>query len=601
MSLSHPTSNSVCDKSDLDGDTLSATTLNSIESHLHQPQHVFEEPNDVEVTHPADVASEKALSRKSTKLEDKLSKVHDNILPIRELIICFLSLSCSLFVSFCDQSSVTIALPIIAQDLNAADSINWAGTASLLANTVCQVLYGRLSDIYGRKSILLVSILILFAANLLCGFASSGPEFYVFRALAGIGAGGIQSLTMVITSDSVSLKERGKYQGILGTSVGLGNVVGPLVMGALLKHSTWRTFYRIFPGIILFMFLIDFFFVKGNPKKELNSVLSNKQKLLKIDYVGIFLACAGLVLILVPLNGGGTTFAWNSTIVIVMFCVGGACLVVFVIYELKVPELPMIPLSAMKSVTLSILLGSNFLFGAGYYGFFFIVPYYFQIVKSYSAMQTAVLYIPMLLTQSFMSTLAGTTMSFTGHYIYIIAFGYIVWVCGLGTTLKWDLDTLKGLIVGSQILIGTGAGFIFQPSIVAIQANCKKSQRAVIIGFRNVVRSFGGAFGIAVASLIVSNSLEKQIKAQLKANTLPAEFLQYTKVHVFTHPNLSGFTADQVTVVHQMYMTSLKNAFYFFIALLALALLTCLVVKDDGLHCIDEAKPTKSTEKSPEV
>lgn len=602
MNVIEPRSNDFSDRKEYDNDTNSSTTVDSTEiQETVNPQEIFTNSTEEMAIHPEDAISEKALSRKSTKLEDKLSNVHDNMLPIKELIICFLTLSCSLFVSFCDQSSVTIALPLIARDLNAADSINWAGTASLLANTVCQVLYGRISDIYGRKNILLVSILILFAANLLCGFASSGPEFYFFRALAGIGAGGIQSLTMVITSDSVSLKERGKYQGILGTSVGLGNVVGPLVMGALIEHSTWRTFYRIFPGIILFMFVIVFFFVKSKPQKELNSVLSNKQKLLKIDYVGILLSCAGLVLILVPMSGGGITFAWNSTIVIVMFCIGGLCLVVFVVYELKVPELPMIPISAMKSITLTILLLSNFLFGAGYYGFFFMMPYYFQIVKGYSAMKTAILYIPMLLTQSFMSTLAGTTMSFTGHYIYIIGFGYIVWVCGLGSTLKWDLNTQQGLIVGSLVMVGTGAGFIFQPSIVAIQANCKKAQRAVIIGFRNVLRSFGGAFGIAVASLIVSNSFEKQIKAQLEANILPVSFLQYTKLHVFTHPDMTGFTVEQVIIVRQMYMTSIMNAFYFFLALLVAALFTCFVVKDDGLHCIDEAKPTKSSEKSESV
>lgn len=536
---------------------------------------------------------ERALSRKSTKLEDKLAQVHDNILPMKQLIVCFLSLSCSLFVSFCDQSSAAIALPLIAKDLNAADSINWAGTASLLANTVCQVLYGRLSDIYGRKNILLVSIVILLVANLLCGFAKSGPEFYVFRALAGIGAGGIQSLTMVIASDSVTLRERGKYQGILGTSVGMGNIVGPLVMGALTEKSTWRDFYRIFPGIIALTFVIVCIFVKGNQSKQLNSVLTPRQKLMKIDYGGMFLSCAGLVLLLVPLSGGGSTFRWDSTLVIVMFVVGGLCIVAFAIYELKVPELPMIPLTAMKSATLSILLVSNFLFGAGYFGFFYVIPYYFQIVRGYSPMRSAVLLIPMLTVQSFMSTVAGTLMSITGHYIYIIAFGYSIWLTGLCVTLKWGTDSSIGLITGTLIMIGTGAGFIFQPSIVAIQANCKKSQRAVIIGFRNVLRSFGGAFGIAVSSLVISNTLNNSINKEMSTGFLPQSFLLNMKSHVFSHPDYSGFSPQQILHVKQMYMDSIKDSSYFLIPLLALSLLTCVVIRDNGLHCIDEPKEEK--------
>lgn len=531
---------------------------------------------------------EQTLSRKSTRLEDRLAKVHDNILPFKELIICFLALSCSLFVSFCDQSGVTIALPEIAKDLNAADSINWAGTASLLANTVCQVLYGRLSDIYGRKSMLLVSILILFAANLLCGFATIGPEFYFFRALAGIGAGGIQSLTMVIASDSVTLSERGKYQGILGTSVGLGNIVGPLVMGSLVDSSTWRNFYRIFPGIIAVTFFVVFFVVKGK-RGEQNSVLTNKQKLMKIDYVGMFFASAGLVLILVPLSGGGTTFPWNSALVIAMFALGGFCLVVFAIYELKVPELPMIPLKALNNATLSILLVSNFLFGAAYYGFFFIVPYYYQLVRGFTPMRSAVLLIPLLIIQSVMSTVAGTLMSISGHYIYILYLGYSVWLSGIGMTFKWDLDTLVGYITGTLLLIGTGAGFIFQPSIVAIQANCKKSQRAVIIGFRNVLRSFGGAFGIAICSLIVANSVINQAKIN-SSNELSVEFVQQLSKHIFSKPNLQGLNAEQVHAIKTIYMSSIRNSFYFLLPALAVCLMTCFVVKDDGLHCIDEAK-----------
>lgn len=552
---------------------------------LNNEVDIDEETGDDENEYDDDVQENEHI------LERKLGDQHVNLLPRRKLIICLLGMSVSLFTCFCDQTSVTIALTKIGDDLHATDSINWAGTSSLLANCVCQVLFGRLADIFGRKHMLIACLGLLCLANMLCGFAQTGPQFYIFRAFAGIGAGGAQSLLMVIVSDIVTLKQRGKYQGILGACVGLGNAAGPVIMAAYVEHATWRDFYRTLPPIIAVVMLVVYFFVDGNKKLQANSVLSTREKLRKIDYYGVFFSAAGLTLLLIPISGGGSTYAWDSTLVIVMFCVGGACILAFLLVEWKVPELPMIPLYIFKNLSLSVILFTTFLYGMVYFGFIFIIPYYYQLVKGWSSMQSALLLLPLVLTQASMSTLAGSAISYMGHFLPVMYSGFAFWLTGIGMTVAWERDTSVAMIAGTLVVMGTGVGFIFQPTMVAAQANSMMAQRAVVISTRNVLRSFGGALGIATATLIITNTLLGEINKQLRESVLPHLFLYNLKQNIYTHADTTGLTAEQKKVVELMYMKSIKHVFYFMIPLIAICLVTTYFVKDKGLRCLDQKDP----------
>lgn len=546
-------------------------------------------------TEREDHIEDEQQEEKLKNLEEKLGDSHVNLLGTKKLVICLVGMSLSLFTCFCDQTSVTVALPYIAKDLNAADSINWSGTASLVANCVSQVLFGRFADIFGRKGMLLFSLALLMIANMLCGFAQTSVQFYVFRAFAGIGAGGAQSLTMVIVSDIVTLKQRGKFQGILGANVGLGSAIGPLVMGAYTEKLTWRYFYRTLPPIIALVIIIVYFVVENKKSK---SVLTVKEKLQKIDYYGIIFAMAGILLILIPINGGGSTYAWDSPIVISMFCVGGVCLIVFAIVEWKIPELPMIPPQLFKNRTLSILLTSTFLFGPAYFGFLFIVLYYFELVRGFSPMRSAVLLLPLVLTQATMSSFAGSVMSYIGHYLPIMYTGFLFWLTGCGMTIAWKEDTSIAYIAGNLIILGTGIGFIFQPTMVAAQANSKMSQRAVVISARNVVRSFGSALGIAFCSLIITNSLIKEMKAKRVQDGLPAAFLENFKTHVFVRPDTSDLTVPQLKIIRSMYMSAIRNVFYFTVPLIAICLISTFFCEDHGLRSLDQLPEGKKDNES---
>lgn len=523
-------------------------------------------------------------------LENRLGDSHVNILPKKKLIICMLGMSVSLFAVFCDQTSVTVALPVIGRDLNAENTINWAGTSSLLANCVTQVLFGRFADIFGRKTMLLGCLGLLLLSNMLCGFAKTGPQFYVFRAFAGIGGGGSQCLAMVIVSDVVTLKQRGKYQGILGSNVALGNICGPLIMGAFVKRSSWRNFYRTLPPVIALVMVVVYFV--GNSKKdEQPSVLTGKEKFRKIDYYGLFFATAGLTLLLIPISGGGSTYAWNSTLVIVMFVLGGVLLLLFLLVEWKIPELPMIPLYIFKNGSLSLLLFTTFLYGMVYYGLLYIVAYYFQLVRGFTEMRSAILLLPLVIPQSVMSAVAGSIISHIGHFLPIMYAGYLFWLAGCGMTIAWNRHTSVAMMAGTLWLIGSGFGFIFQPTIVAAQANSTKAQRAVVISTRNVLRSFGGSLGIAISSLIITNSFIKEINKQLHEENLPHDYLYSLKNSIYARVDMSKLTSAQVELIRSMYMTAIRNVFYFYLPVIGLCFLSVFFVKDNGLRCLDERDP----------
>jgi MFS family permease len=266
--------------------------------------------------------------------------LHDqtNILPRGRLLIVFAGLAISLFISFVDQNGISVTLPTIAEDLHGENTISWAGTSSLIANTMFSVLYGRLSDIFGRKIVYLYALALLCIADLLCGLSQNAAMFYVFRGLAGVAGGGISSLAMIIVSDVVTLEQRGKYQGILGASLGLANVVGPFIAAAFILRSTWRGFFWMLSPLAACSIVVGYFLIPDSARKD-----SLRMNLKRIDYFGIVASSIGIIFLLIPISGGGSYFEWKSPMVIAMLVIGGLSLVAFFFIEWKVAVLPMLP------------------------------------------------------------------------------------------------------------------------------------------------------------------------------------------------------------------------------------------------------------------
>ena len=267
-----------------------------------------------------------------------------NILPFAKLRIVHATLAMAFFIAYADQNGVGVALPTIGKDLSAEDTIAWAGTSSLIANTVFQVLYGRLSDIFGRKNIYLSTIALLAVGEFLCATAQSAPALYVFRGLTGIATGGINSLTMAIVSDVVTLQKRGYYQGILGSFLGLGNIVGPFLSAAFIQHNSWRDFFFLIGPLAVVSGALSIFLLPPSPAKG-----NAWEKIKLIDWWGLLAGSIVTIFVLIPISGGGSYFPWASPMVISMLAVSGVAGIAFLLIEWRVARLPLMPRQSLGS------------------------------------------------------------------------------------------------------------------------------------------------------------------------------------------------------------------------------------------------------------
>ncbi|OKL60999.1 hypothetical protein UA08_03671 [Talaromyces atroroseus] len=477
-----------------------------------------------------------------------------NILPIGQLVIVFSGLAISLLICFIDQNGLSVALPSISKDLNAEDTISWAGTSSLIANAVCTVLYGRLSDIFGRKSVYISVLILLSVADLLCGLAVDPPMLYVFRAMAGIATGGITNMTMIIVSDVVTLQDRGKYQGILGSCVGLGNVIGPFIAAAFVERDSWRDIFYLLCPCAAVSAVVAWFLLPSKMRPE-----SMKSQVKKIDFMGTITSTIAIVFILIPISGGGLYFRWDSALVI---------------------------FSIFKRPVATTLLLQSFLLGAAYQSLLYYLPLYVQNARGWSPIQSAICSLPMVCFQSTLSILSGQYMSRLNRYHEVIFTGFALWCLGIGLTLLWDGSTPKSQLYGTLVLVGAGIGCTFQPTLVALQAHTPTSQRAVVISIRNFFRCTGGAVGLAISAAI--------LQSVLKAN-LPAGYEYLTRT-TYALPDQGSIPAADWDAIVQAYIKASHTVFIFQVPLVGACVLGCFFIRDKGLQKQEDSSKNNNKE-----
>ncbi|KAL1870815.1 hypothetical protein VTK73DRAFT_2407 [Phialemonium thermophilum] len=493
-----------------------------------------------------------------------------NAMSSKRLMIAIPALSVCLFVSFLDQTSVSTATPAVAGDLDTGTATSWVGASFLIASTAFQLINGRLSDIFGRKNLLLICLALMGIGDLACGFSRTAVELFIFRSVAGIGGGGVNSLVMIIVSDITTLQNRGKYQGAV---IALANGVGPFLGGAVVESATWRWVFWMIPIVMVPTAAVIWFFL---PLKQRPG--NYVEKLKKIDYGGVVLNIASTLLVLIPLSGGGVTYAWTSPFLISTLTVGAVLGVLFVLYEWKLAPLPIMPLRLYQAPHCSALYLQSFLTGLAYYGNFFYLPIYFQSVLGYSALVSGALILPLIITTSIGSIVSGQYLTRVGRYMHCILVGFVLWTLGNGLTLLYGQGTGVARLVLFSIVEGAGIGLTLQPTLVGMYANGRSEDRAVITGLRNFIRTIGGACGLVVSGAILSNTLTNRLSragfisqatiAQLTSSTYALESM--------------GFTEAQKTRILDTYMDGLHYIFIFYTVCTGLSLLlTCLVGNKD--------------------
>ncbi|KAK4689043.1 hypothetical protein P7C73_g1064, partial [Tremellales sp. Uapishka_1] len=503
-------------------------------------------------------------------LQDQSSR-----LPKAKLLLLFLGLQTALLLSFIDSTSVSTILPTIAKDLNAASSITWAGTGFLVANTSFQIISSRLSDCFGRKIVLLGSLGLFAFGDLLAGFATNKIWLYCARAVAGIGGGGINSLSMIIVSDVVTVRERGKYLTLLGIGIATGSAVGPF-MGALLAEKVrWSwAFWIMSPLAALTMGLIYY----TVPQKPIEGGVAQKMK--SMDWLGSSLSLTMTVCILVPLSGGGSTFAWSSPVTIALLVVGGVALIAFVLVEAYVARFPLFPGRILRNRNVCLILIQTWLVGMVYYGGIFFVPLYLQNVKGDTPIISAALLLPLVLSQVVTTSISGYVIKYTGRAWWSFTVGFVVWLVGQGAQLCFTPSSSRGVVIGCLLVQGMGIGSTIQSTLVLAQASSPPADRAIVTGVRNFARTSGGAIGLAIGNSVLQNVFYQNLPSNVSGN------LKEQLRSSFDIPSYLD-EATQIAI-RGAYMKGLYDVYIYFVPVVGVCLVLCAFIKDIPL---DSAKP----------
>ncbi|KAI4635649.1 uncharacterized protein J4E87_000603 [Alternaria ethzedia] len=430
-----------------------------------------------------------------------------NYVPVKTIITIFLACASVDLLALMDQTTLAASLTIVSKDLNASNESAWIAGAYFLTSTSFQLLYGRLSDIWSRKVLLVIGIGIFFLGSLAASLATSALQLIVFRAFMGVGGGGLMTVAQMIVSDIVPLRERGKYQGILGSVVALANGIGPVIGGALASqsHDSWRWIFRLNLFLCVLTTGSVMFFM---PLRKVNG--SWKRKLGAIDFFGAFLALAGSALLVLALTWAGGEYAWGSAHVIATLVVGIAVSAIFVAWQWKGTSVPLIPMTIFTSKVVNGAALTMFVNGWNFLVQVYYIPSFYQLVYGYSAVKSGALLLPITLTQTLFSTLSGLIVHWTGRYRECLLVGWAIWAIGLGLISTLDSPSL-GKQIGYGLLAGLGLGNTLQPSLIAVQAGVERKHMAVVTSTRNFVRNLGGTLGLAISGTVINNAVRSSL------------------------------------------------------------------------------------------
>jgi EmrB/QacA subfamily drug resistance transporter len=427
----------------------------------------------------------------------------------REILIIFSGLMLGMLLASLDQTVVATALPTIVGELGGLNHLSWVITAYLLTSTASVPLYGKLSDIYGRKIMFQLSISIFLFGSVICGFSQSMTELVLFRGVQGLGAGGILAMAMAIIGDILPPRERGRYQGYTGSVFAFSSVIGPLVGGVFTQQLSWRWVFYINIPVGIAALIVTTIVLRMPVHRREHS----------IDYLGAALMVAGVSCLLLVASWGGTEVAWISPTSIGLAVAGVVLVGLFVLQELRASE-PLLPLRLFRDRTLSVGSAILFVVGMGMFGAIAFLPLYLQVVDGVSPTMSGLRLVPLMMGIIGASILSGRYISKTGHYRFFPIVGTGMMIVGMLMLSQLHPDT--GLLLSSlyMFVMGVGVGQVISVIVLAVQNSVDRQYMGTATAATNFFRSMGAAFGVAIAGAIISNRLDFYLPRLVKPQDL---------------------------------------------------------------------------------
>ncbi|KAI5798831.1 major facilitator superfamily domain-containing protein [Geopyxis carbonaria] len=498
---------------------------------------------------------------------EELSKNRKSLI-VAGLCIC-------VFLAALDQTIIITAIPVIAGEFNSPSAYNWIGSSYLLASAAFLPSWGKFSDIWGRKPVLLAAAVLFMIGSILCAAAKDIGLILTGRVIQGLGAGGQLGLVNVIISDIFSMRERGIYLSYVGMTWAAASAIGPVLGGVFTGMAKWGWRFcfiiNVPIGLVAIAALVIFLHLQS-PK------LTLVQGLKRVDWLGTLLIVAGTVLFLLGLEFGGVMRPWNSPMVLCLLVFGVVLILVFILVEWKVAKIPIMPLRLFKNRTniCCCLVGfcHGFVFIAGCY----FLPFYFQAVRGDTPLLSGVYVLPYVFVLSTMSGITGLIIARTGRYQELIWGGCIVQALGFGLFIDLTRTSSWAKLTLYQVVAGLGSGPLFQAPLIALQATIDSGDVGTATSTFAFLRSLGTALAISIGLVVFQNRMAHQ--ADLLRQKLPLKVAQ-----MLTGGSASA-SIESIRTLDRQYQVVVRDAFgegtrtmwYFF-----LAIAVCCIIFSVGI------------------
>ncbi|KAI8982712.1 iron permease [Trametes punicea] len=494
--------------------------------------------------------------------------------------LSFLAVVVSNFLSALDMTAVSTAVPTMTNDLHGGDNFVWVGSAYGLASTAILPFSGRLSDVFGRRPIMLISIAIFFIGSALAGSAKNMNWLIAARTVQGVGGGGITNLASIILADLVPLAERGTYQGMLILVWAFAGAIGPAIGGAFAEDATWRwLFYLNLPLSGISFILVALWLRVRTPEGSM------REKLARIDWLGNLIIIAGTTLALLALTWGGIRFPWSSAHVLAPLIIGLILILVFFIYENFVPKEPTTPLDILQNRTALSGNLATFLHGIITMSTMFYLPVYFQACMAATPINSSVKMLATTLVCAPISLVCGGVVKRMQKYRPANYVGWTLMLIGFGLFTLLKADSPTSMWAGFQVITAAGIGIIWSATVFPILASIPVHRFAAALAFYTFLRSFAQTWGITISATILQNELKKHLPTDFAARFPDGIEIAYAAI-----PLIPSLPEPLRTEVRVAFATSMSTVWKVMTGLAGAGFLTLFLLKEIPMHTYTDSR-----------